>query len=111
MNKSNKLKPGHYISVSLNESQFEGVGGTPQRDYKSVSDDYENQVKDFFELFTDACKLRLRSDVPIGIALSGGLDSSAVYSTVKSGLRMKITQFAFKLANCFYCIFSRYING
>jgi len=79
----NKLKPGHYISVSLNEKPVERRWWNTAKRLQSVSDDYENQVKDFFELFTDACKLRLRSDVPIGIALSGGLDSSAVYSTVK----------------------------
>ncbi|MAE63282.1 MAG: asparagine synthase (glutamine-hydrolyzing) [Phycisphaeraceae bacterium] len=39
---------------------------------------YEDQVERFRELFLDACKLRMRSDVPIGTALSGGLDSSAV---------------------------------
>ncbi|NLG03769.1 MAG: asparagine synthase (glutamine-hydrolyzing), partial [Clostridia bacterium] len=38
---------------------------------------YEEQVEMFRELFLDACKLRMRSDVTIGTALSGGLDSSA----------------------------------
>lgn len=42
-----------------------------------VPKDYAGQVEMFRELFLDACKLRMRSDVTIGTALSGGLDSSA----------------------------------
>lgn len=38
---------------------------------------------EFLELFTDSVKLQLRSDVPLGICLSGGLDSSAIVSTVQ----------------------------
>ena len=49
---------------------------------KTVSSNYDEQVEQFREIFMDACSIRMRSDVPIGTALSGGLDSSAVISTM-----------------------------
>lgn len=42
----------------------------------------EEQVDGFRELFFDACRLRMRSDVPIATALSGGLDSSSVLCAI-----------------------------
>ncbi|MCR5686510.1 MAG: asparagine synthase (glutamine-hydrolyzing) [Lachnospiraceae bacterium] len=42
-----------------------------------LPDSYEEQVEICRDIFLDACKLRMRADVNIGTALSGGLDSSA----------------------------------
>ncbi len=54
-----------------------------------VSSKYEEQAEQFRSIFFDACKIRMRSDVTIGTALSGGLDSSAVICSMNNVARNK----------------------
>ena len=47
---------------------------------KKITD--EEAIDQFKELFTTSVKRRLRSDVPLGTSLSGGLDSSSIVATI-----------------------------
>lgn len=48
------------------------------------------------ELITDAVRLRLRADVPVGFELSGGMDSSAVVALAAKELPERIKTFTIK---------------
>jgi len=71
------LRPGHNMVVSASGvctwrwwCTLDHLVDVPGR--------FPDQVEQFRELFFDACRLRLRSDVPIATCLSGGLDSSSI---------------------------------
>jgi len=49
---------------------------------KPLYKNFEEAVEQFRELFESSCTLRMRSDVPVGSALSGGIDSGYVVSTL-----------------------------
>ncbi|HEX4958639.1 MAG TPA: asparagine synthase (glutamine-hydrolyzing) [Lacibacter sp.] len=51
-------------------------------DQQPLYKNFEEAVEQFRELFESSCKLRMRSDVPVGSALSGGIDSGLVVSTL-----------------------------
>lgn len=53
----------------------------PRADYAQLSE--TDAFALFRELLTDAVRIRMRSDVPVGSCLSGGLDSSAIVSLVR----------------------------
>lgn len=54
-----------------------------------------SERKEYFrELLLDSLKLRLRSDVPLGTLLSGGLDSSAITTLIHQHLNDKVQSFS-----------------
>lgn len=98
-----KLAPGHYLiwkDGRLKEHAYWDVfgrsngAGEPQAARNggaSHNEDLNSIKRDLFDLVEDAVRLRLVSDVPLGVLLSGGIDSSVVASLMArlSGSRLK----------------------
>jgi asparagine synthase (glutamine-hydrolysing) len=57
----------------------------PEKENKKITD--EEAIRQFDHLFSTSVKRRLRSDVPVGTSLSGGLDSSSVVATASRFLQ------------------------
>lgn len=66
---------------------------------------YNEAVEIFRELFLDSVRLRMRSDVAIGTALSGGVDSSSTICAMaylaKQGLKMETKDWQHAFVACF----------
>lgn len=69
---------GHCLTLTVGEAPKIRRWWNTLDHLQAPSQNYKDQVNHFRELFLDACRIRMRSDVPIGTALSGGLDSSSI---------------------------------
>jgi len=81
-----KLPPAHLLRVRGDKLSLERYW---QPVFEPKLDlDYGEAKRELLRLFTESVRLRLISDVPLGVFLSGGVDSSAVaavMSTITSG--------------------------
>lgn len=96
-----KVKPGHYLHVrwsgdggllKVSEhaywsmAEIPSANGAHEPDRSHVLDEFESQV-------TESIRYRLISDVPVGVLLSGGIDSSLVTAICCEQSRGKVPSF------------------
>lgn len=77
-----RLEQSHYLTIDIKEIKMKTVR---YWDIHSTVDSrltLEQAANKFNELFYTSIKRRLRSDVPVGSSLSGGLDSSLVVCVI-----------------------------
>jgi asparagine synthase (glutamine-hydrolysing) len=74
-----QLPAAHYLEISLEHPSIAEPVRYWDIDLKQqLQLSYGDAVKQLRELFLESVQLHLRSDVPVGAALSGGIDSSCV---------------------------------
>ncbi len=73
-----KLDPGCCMMINPDGKMQISRWWNTKDHYPDIPDSYPEQVERLRELFLDAVRLRMRSDVSIGSCLSGGIDSSGV---------------------------------
>lgn len=73
------LNPGSFVEISLDDNTVSYTKYWSLENSKEIEVKNENELIDeISDLLLDATKVRLRSDVPVGAFLSGGLDSSLI---------------------------------
>jgi asparagine synthase (glutamine-hydrolysing) len=75
------LPAGHSLVIDKNLSSSGPIKWWNLTE-NQIDDSDEYIESEFNRLMEDACEIRLRSDAPLASALSGGLDSSSIFSKV-----------------------------
>lgn len=76
-----KLEPGHYFTKKIN-AQME-VKQYWRASFHPVQKSESDFIKEIKDVLFDSVKMHMRSDVPVGSFLSGGIDSSIIASIAK----------------------------
>lgn len=88
-----KLPPGHRATFSQGALRTECYWCLPQGQVAPAPSPLDVVARIRHEL-REAVRLRLESDVPLGVFLSGGIDSSAVVATMREVTSQRIATFS-----------------
>ncbi|MFH1938395.1 MAG: asparagine synthase (glutamine-hydrolyzing) [Patescibacteria group bacterium] len=86
----NKLEPGHFLVYQNNQLKKSSYWNIKFNQLENQKD----YLTKFEELLEDSVKKRLISDVPLGIFLSGGIDSSTIAYYAQKNSNQKIKTFS-----------------
>ncbi len=75
-----RLPPAHYMVVNTSGHQLNRYWDYPEAIDHSIT--WEDALTQYRNIFDDAIKLRMRSDVPVGATLSSGIDSSTIVAAI-----------------------------
>lgn len=93
---THKLKPGHFIKMSLSKKEIEiikywNVLNAYQRPKVDIS--YKEAKVETEKILKKAFQYRMVADVPVGVFLSGGYDSTCVTAMLQADSAQKIKTF------------------
>lgn len=92
-----ELPPGHWMKVSPGGMRIGRYWQVPvYARQEQLCDPLESLCEQAMEVLTDAVRLRLRADVPVGSYLSGGLDSSAIAALAAGRLHAGLNTFGIR---------------
>ncbi len=94
---THKLKPGNFLKISLKNREIKediywNVSSFYNKPKLSIS--FEDAQDEVEKLLKSACEYRMVSDVPVGVFLSGGYDSSAITALLQKNRGEKIKTFS-----------------
>ena len=97
-----KLMPGHWLRWRAGEVETRKYWDIPAPDTSKDSRSDEEWIEEFSALFNDAVSMRLMSDVPLGVFLSGGLDSSTIAATMSREIPERLKTFSVGFESQYY---------
>jgi len=93
---THKLEPGHYIKMNLSKNDFkikEYWNSDTFYTKPKLTLSYEEAKNELHSLLKSAYNYRMVADVPVGVFLSGGYDSTSVAAILQASSNSKIKTF------------------